>query len=222
MADGTDLSLSERIGAALELVPPDEWEQRIGRSGKQLVRYADGDDPPFSVLTALSVASGVPVDWLATGRATDQPGGLQEPAVPRGDFGGFVRLMPVWPDNADRPSGTRLERWTPSDLAFSEQWLKDSFDLSPATARYAVVTDHGMAPLCDTGATVIVEYIGGPPVPGIYVVRAGGSCLARRLYIMPDGQYELTADADPHWRFRSPDGAGLPEIYRIVWVARPL
>lgn len=68
MRDGTKLSLGERLQYALALVPAAQWEGRVGRSPKQLRRYIEGADPPFSVLTMLSVASGVPLEWLATGR----------------------------------------------------------------------------------------------------------------------------------------------------------
>jgi hypothetical protein len=67
MRDGTNLSLAERLQYALALVPAGAWQERIGRSPKQLRRYLDGADPPFSVLTMLSTASGVPVAWLAAG-----------------------------------------------------------------------------------------------------------------------------------------------------------
>ena len=70
MADGTDLSFLERLQYALSLVPRREWQNRIGRSAKQIDRYVNGADVPFSVVTMISVGSGVPIDWLASGRPT--------------------------------------------------------------------------------------------------------------------------------------------------------
>lgn len=69
MLDGSDLSLSDRLGYALGLLTPEERKERIEKSAQQLRRYLDGADPPFSVLVMISAASGVPVAWLAEGRA---------------------------------------------------------------------------------------------------------------------------------------------------------
>lgn len=73
MGDGTNMSLHERLEYALSLLPRDVLEERTGRSIKQLRRYLAGADIPFSVLTMISVASGVPKDWLASGRPTFGP-----------------------------------------------------------------------------------------------------------------------------------------------------
>jgi hypothetical protein len=73
MKDGTKMSLQERLDYAINLIPPKLLSERTGRSRKQLRRYVDGADVPMSVLTMLSVYSGVPVDWLAAGRPTFGP-----------------------------------------------------------------------------------------------------------------------------------------------------
>lgn len=69
MLDGSDLSLPERLRYALGLLTPSERQERIERSPQQLRRYLDGADPPFSVLVMVGAATGVPVGWLADGRA---------------------------------------------------------------------------------------------------------------------------------------------------------
>lgn len=67
---GTHMSTAERIRYALSLVTDGRI---VGRSAKQLARYAAGADVPLSVLSSISAASGLSIEWLATGHSPTRP-----------------------------------------------------------------------------------------------------------------------------------------------------
>jgi phage repressor protein C with HTH and peptisase S24 domain len=79
MGDGRRLTIQERLQIALETVPRGSWAVHFSRSEKQLRRYLEGADIPFSVLSSIAAKTGVPLDWLAAGRPT-RDGAEQVPA----------------------------------------------------------------------------------------------------------------------------------------------
>ncbi len=81
MPDGTHLTLTDRMRLALADTPRSEWPVRLARSEKQILRYLDGADVPASVLTSIAHATGVPGDWLFSGRAS--PGQSGRVSAPR-------------------------------------------------------------------------------------------------------------------------------------------
>lgn len=84
----------------------------------------------------------------------------------------------------------------------SAEWLNREFGLLADEARYAIVEDDGMAARLCRGALVVLDARRTVYKGGIFLVEGEG-LLARRLYKMPDGAFELTADAGPNWRYRA-------------------
>lgn len=56
-----------RIGTAIARIGWDKSVRVTGKSRKQLSRYIAGHEPPWSVMVALSNATGMPLDWMARG-----------------------------------------------------------------------------------------------------------------------------------------------------------
>ncbi len=180
---------------------------------------------------ALAREAGVTLDWVATGYhvrpdLTESQGRddqLSEAGA--GGFAalpGFTRLLPLKPHKV-RAGGRSVERWTPSDIAVSAQWLDSSFSLTTDTARYAEAGDAGMSPLIAKGTTLIVDMRPAAPRTGIYLVAIGDELLPRRLSRLPDGSSDLIADADPRWHYTLPGAPQSgPDLYRIVWAGQPL
>lgn len=165
----------------------------------------------------LARAAGVTLDWVATGQPvrSDLRGFGEPEREPFEAPAGFMRLLPLRPEMVTS-GGQTVERWTPSELAVSAQWL-DRLGLSATTARYALAGDAGLAPVIGKGAFLVLDARTAPPRTGLYLVAVGDELLARRLNRLPDGTAELIADADPRWRFTMGDGV---EMYRIVWVGQ--
>ena len=177
---------------------------------------------------ALAKVAGVTLDWVATGHQvrpdlTIKPGELSDSSGSGFDgLPGFARLQPLKPQTVVA-GGRSIERWTPSDIAVSAQWLDSRFGLTADTARYAEAGDAGMEPLIGKGTLLIVDTRPARPRTGLYVVEVGEELLARRLSRLPGGSADLIADADPRWRYALPEppDAG-PELYRIVWAGQSL
>jgi len=68
---GTKLSVSDRIAYAIligrQKIGVESLEAAVGKSFKQLRRYAGGEDVPFTVLEGLSLALEVPLSWIVSG-----------------------------------------------------------------------------------------------------------------------------------------------------------
>ena len=71
-------ALGSRIALAISLLDETDLPSAIGKSVKQIQRYAQGkSEPPVTAITALAAVAGVRVEWLATGRGPmrDDPAG---------------------------------------------------------------------------------------------------------------------------------------------------
>lgn len=178
---------------------------------------------------ALARAAGVTLDWVSTGYhirpdLSDHPAPIEMSEATASSFGalpGFTRLLPLKPETVVA-GGRSIERWTPSDIAVSAQWLNNAFGLTSDTARYAEAGDGGMAPLIGKGTLLIVDTRPAKPRTGLYLLSVGDELLPRRLSRRPDGTADLIADADPRWHYALPETDGGPDLHRIVWAGQPL
>lgn len=109
---GSKLSLSDRIAYAIlvgrEKIGTESLEAAVGKSYKQLRRYAAGEDVPFTVLEGLTVALNVPLSWIVSGELSFEPlhkllaGHERMPLVGSYD-----------PDSDDNGEGYSHETWKP-------------------------------------------------------------------------------------------------------------
>ena len=65
-----DVTMGKRIAFLRDEVGSDKFVRVVGRSEKQIKRYENGDDVPFSVLERVAEEFGVSLSWLAYGQAT--------------------------------------------------------------------------------------------------------------------------------------------------------
>jgi phage repressor protein C with HTH and peptisase S24 domain len=228
------MTAEERVAHLVALVGgPVKAAAIIGKTRTHVDNMRKSDAPlRLDDVLALAREAGVSLDWVATGyqvrpdlleRASRPGGELADAGTPGfGGLPGFARLQPVKPELV-MAAGRTIERWTPSDIAVSAQWLDSAFGLSTDTARYALAGDGGMEPLIGRGTFVIVDGRETALRTGVYLVEVGDELLPRRLSRMPGGSSELIADADPRWRYVLPaDAAQGPALHRIVWAGRAL
>ena len=230
---GFAMTQDERIAHLVALVGgPVKAAAIIGKT-RTHVDNMRKPDAPLRLDDALALAreAGVTLDWVATGYHV-RPDLAEHPAhktelseAAAGSFGalpGFTRLLPLKPETVSA-SGRNIERWTPSEIAVSAQWLDTAFGLTADTARYAEAGDAGMLPLIAKGTTLIVDTRPAKLRSGLYLVEVGDEMLPRRLSRLPNGSADLIADADPRWHYALPDAPeARPELYRIVWAGQPL
>lgn len=186
-----------------------------------------GSRVPILGVLPLAIEAQVTLDWVATGyqqRDDIEALGWRQVGLGEGDGAGgpapgFVQLLPLRPQVL-RQAQSSVERWTPFDIAVSETWLTNLFDLTADSARYAIIDEAGMSPTLPKGAGVIVDRRADQPLrSGLYLTILGDELLPRRLYRLPNGVLELVADADPNWRFPVPT-ENPPPLHRIVWSAQ--
>lgn len=182
----------------------------------------EGAKLPMDGMLQLSQAAGVSLDWVATGHMVRPdlldwtgPGLADGPASNFGGLG-FERLMPLRAERA-AGGGVEVNRFIPSEIAVSGQWLKREFGLDADRARYAILDDDGMAPRLGRGALVVLDAQPQKQLRSGVVLLEGDELVARRLYRMPDGYFELLADGDANWRYRTNRLDQLPPLHRIVW-----
>lgn len=215
----------------IEMVGGQAKAARIARVDPDTINNwrKEGSRVPIQGVLPLAVEARVSLDWVAGGYQVrpdleaNLRGHFGEPGTSGdGPAPGFVRLRPVRPE-IKREAGALVERWTPPDIAVSEEWLDRRFRLSGDTARYAIASDGGMEPLVAKDAFLIVDARPAPLRSGVYVIAVGDELLARRLHRLPDGRAELVADAQPAWRFSLPgDGSEGMMLCRVVWCGQEL
>lgn len=220
-----DLPRHERVALLVEAVGGQRRASEIAEVSPATVNNwrKEGAALSFDGILALCVAAGVSLDWVATGYMVRPDILVRHPGAgtishPLKDFG---RLLPLRSRRERSANGVAIQRVVPSEIAVSEQWLRREFGLSAEQARYAIVEDDGMAPRLGRGALVLLDARPAQPRSGV-VLLEGEELLARRLYRMPDGAFELTADGDPNWRFRTDRLDHLPQMHRIVWAGQNL
>lgn len=163
---------------------------------------------PLDGIYPLAVEAGVSLDWVKTGYQIRED---LAPQVEVGMLGGDeVRLPALRHDS-------RLV-----DFTVGINWLEHALQLTPDTARLAVVEDDGMGPFIREGATVIVD-TGASPPPSGPVLMVSDKLLARRLtWVASSARAVLTADAYGQWKLDgNAQSSDLPELYRIAWVGQP-
>ena len=98
MPESRQTTAHDRLAHAIERVPKAMWADRFGRSEKQLRRYLAGADIPLSVMLTVANATGVPIDWIVSGRGSDS-----------GADPGPVTVGRAGADDRDAPTGTVAE-----------------------------------------------------------------------------------------------------------------
>lgn len=93
--------LGKRIESICYEIGWDEAAKRADKSVKQLRRYVHGGDPPFSVLNKLAIASGVSIEWLATGEGPMR----REEAAATGAASSSAALAKVTPTTSQTLDG---------------------------------------------------------------------------------------------------------------------
>lgn len=141
------------------------------------------------------------------------------------EFGELVPVVRVAVRASAGPGAIPGDESTRPYFGFEPRWLKALTD-SPA-AKLSVIRVEGdsMAPTLNSGDDILVDLADGPERlrDGIYVLRADGALLVKRLAIHPVGR-RVTVQSDNPAYGDLPD-CGLDEIDcigRVIWAARKI
>lgn len=239
--DASEMSTGERIGYALKLITNPDSRASIGRSEKQLRRYAEGYDVPLSVLVAISALSGLPIEWIVSGRAkTDREvaewlhGKDIDQWVDRTDLSGDapprqgpdsstvgVQLLRI---SASAGPGS-FEVASSSDVLELPRQILEKAGVKAPTARVLTASGSSMEPTIGDGDLLLVDIAKDrrSPIEGrIYVLNVGDALFVKRLrrstngWMMISDNRRLFAD--------EPIPAGVPVTIhgQVVWTGRQL
>lgn len=216
--------MHERLEYAVGLVPPAELKLMMPRSIKQLGRYLKGADVPFSVLHAVSIASGVPVDWIAGGRPTFGPSEFdkwRESLAPNEIPDEFAFLPRYAVDASAGPGLVVCSEDIEEAIAFRRDWLRR---VGAAAGASGLITARGdsMAPTIPDGALMLVDTSETTPFDGcIYAITRDSTLLVKRVQRISGG-LKLISDNPIYGAEEVPlkDLDGLRIAGRIRWVGR--
>jgi phage repressor protein C with HTH and peptisase S24 domain len=168
----------------------------VGVSEAVIRKWRDGrSEPSRRHLLSLAEATGSDLQWLVSGSSTAPYEGA-EPGHPYGDP---QRLQSVALPHLDlavagTPRGTEEVR---DFLPWRRRWL-ERHGVSTTAAAVVDIDNDAMAPTLHAGDWIIVDRSDVVLRDGaVYLLRAGGRTLVRRVALRADGGVDLIADARP-------------------------
>ena len=237
--DGTHMSTSDRIGYALSLIKNPDTRSSIGRSEKQLRRYADGDDVPLSVLVAISALSGLPIDWIVSGRAKtdrevaewlhgedvdDWVDGTNL-SCPAASSPAATVSVPLFAVAASAGHGSFSTGGSSSESVDLPLQILDQVGCKAANARILRAVGSSMEPTIGDGDLLLVDVSKDrrTPVEGrIFVFSVGDELFVKRLRRSLNG-WMMVSDNRAHFSDEPiPPEAPVTIHGRVVWAGRKL
>tara|TARA_A100001391_G_scaffold50885_1_gene30990 strand:+ start:55116 stop:55856 length:741 start_codon:yes stop_codon:yes gene_type:complete len=220
----TDLSFSDRLKYAMLRISIDfdddgRIEEVLGRSMKQIGRYIESEDLPFSVLAKISKYSLVPLSWLAENQA---PFAFRSDAD---EIDSTFAFIPKFEVSASAGGGAlTMNEQVDGVLAFRHDWLRRR-GINPEAAAALTARGDSMEPTIRDGDTLLVDTsIDQVMDNGIYVVVIGGLVVVKRVHLSRDGSLTLLSENTVYPAERVPAGE-VPDLIfagRVMWFGRAI
>lgn len=192
---------------------------------------------PVAALVALARATGVRIEWLATGdgpklspdSAMDTGEPLRQQLVTMGRPGiappGYV-LLPRVEARAAAGHGSGLDSDKVVDfLAFSEDWVRNTLHRRPANLALLEATGDSMDPTIRDGDILLVDTsVTDIQSSRVYVLQVNGALLVKRIQVRLDGSLVVKSD-NPSYEaevVRPDERSPLRIVGQVVWQAGPV
>ena len=195
--------------------------------------YLAGREMKFSNVTALAQATGVRLEWLATGTGPMRPtgAGFEEEGAAfsvrqahRAPDGGV--LIPRYEARASAGIGTPLDPgWVSEKVLFSEEFLRKRLRRKPENLALIECTGDSMEPTLRDGDELLVDTTANDLRSGaIYILRVSGALLAKRVQPRLDGTVMIISDNTryPPEVVTPSEGTPLDIVGEVVWRSGPL
>jgi phage repressor protein C with HTH and peptisase S24 domain len=198
-----------------------------------LQRIAAGQDMKVEVMTALAQATGVRLEWLATGTGPMRPAGAgfeeegaafsvgQARQAPDGGV-----LIPRYEARASAGIGTPLDPgWVSEKVLFSAEFIRHRLRRKPENLALIECTGDSMEPTLRDGDELLVDTTANDLRSGaIYILRVSGSLLAKRVQPRLDGTVMIISDNTryPPEVVTPSEGTTLDIVGEVVWRSGPL
>lgn len=222
--------------------------ERAGMPVSTLNRYVAGRDMKASALIALAPATGVRLEWLATGEGPKQlPRGQDAGAsgeqadddadqlevhnhlVTMRSLGeappGYV-LLPRVEARASAGLGPGVDSDRVVDfLAFSDEWVRNTLHRQPKNLALLEATGDSMDPTIRDGDVLLVDTsVRDIQSSRIYVLQVNGALLVKRIQVRLDGSLVVKSD-NPVYEpevIRPDERSPLRILGQVVWQAGPV
>ena len=188
-----------------------------------LNRYRAGREMPSSALVSLARATGVRLEWLATGEGPMQAD--QPIATASAELRGYALLPLMEARAATGNNGDLSGDHNVSVIAFSEVWLRETLHRKPQNLALLIAPDYSMDPTIRDRDLLVVDtafrHIEGS---GIYVLSIGGALMVKRIQPCRDGSVVLKCDNALYDSEVVPADQTATLIVRgkVIWLAGPV
>ncbi|MEH6649959.1 MAG: S24 family peptidase [Motiliproteus sp.] len=206
-------NFSERVKLIKDKTGTQKLSELTGISTVQLNRYAKGTSQPMiEPLVAIAEASGVSIQWLATGI-----GGMQA-GSPTVDMSRSVSIN-FYPDiqpSAGCGNDVVSERSVP--VVFDADYLKTEVQVNPKNCVMFSAQGDSMAPSISSGDLLIVDQ-SVTRGDSIFVLRLSNDIMVKRLQFLPTGHIKVISDSDAYddYMIDLQQNPELQVIGRVVW-----
>jgi phage repressor protein C with HTH and peptisase S24 domain len=158
-----------------------------------LNRYRAGRELPSSALVSLSRATGVRLEWLATGEGPMQ--GENPVVTAPAPMPGYVLLPLVEARAAAGNHGGLSSDHIVDFIAFSEVYLRQTLRRNPKNLALLTASGDSMDPTIRDGDLLLVD-TSARRIEGsrIYVLAIGGALMVKRIQLRLDGSVVVKSD----------------------------
>ena len=214
----------ERLRDAIKMVGSARDAARLsGLPYGTLQGYIRGGELKLSNAASLARATGVRLEWLATGEGPMQ--GETETAVAPATPPGYVLLPLVEARAAAGSNGGLRSDHLVDFIAFSESFLKQTLRRSPQNLALLTASGDSMDPTIRDGDLLLVDTAARDIQSSrVYVLSVNGALLVKRIQVRLDGSLIVKSD-NPVYEpeaVRAEDAATLRILGQVVWQAGPV
>ena len=188
-----------------------------------LNRYRAGRELPSSALVSLARATGVRLEWLATGEGPMQAD--QEVVTTSAPLPGYVLLPLMEARTATGNNGDLSGNHNVNVIAFSEVWLRETLRRKPQNLALLIASGYSMDPTTRDGDLLLVDtavrHIEGSE---IYVLAIGGAIMVKRIQVCLDASVVMKSDNAFYDSEVVPADqvATLIVLGKVIWLAGPV
>jgi phage repressor protein C with HTH and peptisase S24 domain len=204
-AGGDQAGFVARLQLVVEQWPSaDRLAKAAGVSPSAFRKWLKGAaEPNRNRLVALAEATGVSLAWLAQGEGPQpdltnlaaQAHAAQSPRPAAHISAAQFLLVPKHPDAAAAGSGHPVTGGPHEFVGFRHDWIRATLGRDPADLILQVAVGESMEPHIRDGDLLLVDTADqGFAQFGVYVVRARGECLVKRVQRKFDGSLILISD----------------------------
>jgi len=204
-----------------------EAARRAGVPISTLGGYLAGGEMKLSTAAALAAATGVSLDWLASGRAAVHemamaaPSHSREGALPEAP--GTVVIDRYDARAAAGKSGSFPDGRVIEQVRFNEEWVRVKLRRRPENLSILEAWGDSMTPTIGDGDVLMIDRSVTDVVSGrLYVLNLDGELLVKRLQRLRNGTILLISDNE---RYRTEEvepseTAALHLVGEVVWSGR--